>query len=327
MSRKEQVKKLVYILLILILVLLIILSGLRILESTVFSRGQVQVEERTSLTIERNGIEYFPRQDITVMLLMGIDEYGPVTESDTHKNTGEVDMVALVIFDETNEQIDLLCLNRDTMLEMPVLGIGGKNAGTFYGQLALSHTYGTGLEDSCENTKKAVSDFLYGLEISHYVAMNMDAIALLNDAVGGVQVNVVDDFSGVDPTIQKGEMTLMGQQAINYVQVRKDVGDQKNISRMNRQKEYMEGFLKSFRQANNEESFIIDTYDSVSDYMVTDFTTKSISATMNQYSEYTLDEVITPEGENKLQGQYYAFYADEEKLDALILRLFYAPKK
>ena len=327
MSRKEQVKKLVYILLILILVLLIILSGLRILESTVFSRGQVQVEERTSLTIERNGIEYFPRQDITVMLLMGIDEYGPVTESDTHKNTGEVDMVALVIFDETNEQIDLLCLNRDTMLEMPVLGIGGKNAGTFYGQLALSHTYGTGLEDSSENTKKAVSDFLYGLEISHYVAMNMDAIALLNDAVGGVQVNVVDDFSSVDPSIQKGEMTLMGQQAINYVQVRKDVGDQKNISRMNRQKEYMEGFLKSFRQANNEESFIIDTYDSVSDYMVTDFTTKSISATLNQYSEYTLDEVITPEGENKLQGQYYAFYADEEKLDALILRLFYAPKK
>lgn len=327
MSRKEQVKKLVYILLILILVLLMILSGLRILESTVFSPRQEQVEPTSSSTIERNGIEYFPRQDITVMLLMGIDEEGPVKASDSHKNTGEADMVALVIFDETSQQIDILCLNRDTMVEMPVLGIGGKNAGTFYGQLALSHAYGTGLEDSCENTKKAVSDFLYGLDISHYVAMNLDAISMLNDAVGGVTVNVTDDFSDVDPTIKQGEMTLMGQQAIHYVQVRKDVGDQKNVSRMQRQQDYMEGFLKSFRRANSDESFVIDTYDAVSDYIVTDFTAKSMSATLNQYSDYTLDEVVTPEGEHKIKGQHNAFYADEQKLDELILRLFYAPKK
>ena len=327
MSRKEQVKKLVYILLILILVLLMILSGLRILESTVFSPRQEQVEPTSSSTIERNGIEYFPRQDITVMLLMGIDEEGPVKASDSHKNTGEADMVALVIFDETSQQIDILCLNRDTMVEMPVLGIGGKNAGTFYGQLALSHAYGTGLEDSCENTKKAVSDFLYGLDISHYVAMNLDAISMLNDAVGGVTVNVTDDFSDVDPTIKQGENTLMGQQAIHYVQVRKDVGDQKNVSRMQRQQDYMEGFLKSFRRANSDESFVIDTYDAVSDYIVTDFTAKSMSATLNQYSDYTLDEVVTPEGEHKIKGQHNAFYADEQKLDELILRLFYAPKK
>ena len=327
MSRKEQVKKLVYILLILILVLLIVFSGLRIMESTVLFKGQEQVEQTHSATIERNGIKYFPRQDITVMLLMGIDESGPVQQSESYNNTGEADMIALVIFDETNEQIDLLCLNRDTMLEMPALGIGGKNAGTFYGQLALSHTYGSGLEDSCENTKKAVSDFLYGLDIQHYVALNLDAIAMLNDAVGGVTVNVTDDFSDVDATILQGEMTLMGQQAIHYVQVRKDVGDQKNVSRMQRQQDYMEGFLKAFRQANTEESFVIDTYDAVSDYMVTDFTTKSMATTLDKYSEYTLDEVITPEGEHQIKGQHNAFYADEQKLDEMILRLFYAPKQ
>jgi anionic cell wall polymer biosynthesis LytR-Cps2A-Psr (LCP) family protein len=150
---------------------------------------------------------------------------------------------------------------------------------------------------------------------------------MLNDAVGGVTVNVTDDFSDVDPTIQLGEMTLMGQQAIHYVQVRKDIGDQKNVSRMQRQQDYMEGFLKSFRRANSEESFVIETYDRVSDYIVTDFTAKSMSATLNQYSDYTLDEVVTPEGEHKIKGQHNAFYADEQKLDELILRMFYAPKK
>lgn len=327
MSRKEQIKKLLYICVILILVLVILFSGLRILESTVLFHGQEQIEQTRSVTIERDGISYFPRQDITVMLLMGIDEYGPVAASNSYRNTGEADMVALVIFDETNEKIDLLCLNRDTMLEMPVLGVGGKQAGTLFGQLALSHTYGSGLKDSCENTKTAVSNFLYGLNINYYVAMNMDAIAMLNDAVGGVTVNVTDDFSQVDPTITQGEMTLMGQQAIHYVQVRKDVGDEKNISRMERQKAYMNGFVQAFRQANQQEDFIVKTYESVSDYIVTDFTTKSIASTLNLYEDYELDQIITPEGRNDMEGEHYAFYADEQALDDLILRLFYEPKQ
>ena len=33
--------------------------------------------------------------------------------------------VMLLIFDETNEVCNVLHLNRDTMLKMPVLGIGG----------------------------------------------------------------------------------------------------------------------------------------------------------------------------------------------------------
>ncbi len=326
MSRREQVKKLLYICLILILVLVILFSGLRILESTVLSGSQEQIGEASSVTIERNGKEYFPRQDLMVILLMGIDETGPVKDSQSYNNTGEADMVSLLVFDKTNETVDILSLNRDTMLDMPVLGLGGKNAGTKFGQLALSHTYGSGLKDSCDNTKKTVSDFLYGLNINYYVAMNMDAIAILNDAVGGVTVNVTEDFSDVDATIQQGEMTLMGEQAIHYVQVRKNVGDEKNISRMERQTEYMQGFLEAFRQANQEEEFVIKTYESVSDYMVTDFTAQSMSATLNMYSGYQLDEVITPEGENRLDGEHYEFYADEQKLDELILRLFYAPK-
>ena len=327
MSRRDQAKKLAYICLILILVLVMLFSGLQILESTVLSRDQEPVEQASSVTIERDGVEYFPRQDITVMLLMGIDEFGPVKAAEYGENDYEADMVALAIFDETNREIDLLCLNRDTMVEMPVLGLGGKNAGTKFGQLALSHTYGTGLKDSCENTLKTVSDFLYGVQINYYVSMNMDAIGILNDAVGGVTVHVTDDFSNVDESIPMGEVKLNGEQAIHYVQVRKDVGDQKNISRMERQKDYMQGFLTAFRQANQEENFVLETYEAVSEYIVTNFTTKSISSTLNHYADYALDEVITPEGENRLDGEYFEFYADEEALDALILRLFYAPKK
>jgi len=325
MSRMKHIKQVVFFCIILILVLVMIISGLQILESTAF-RKTGQEDTYVSRTITRDGIDYYPRQDIKVMMVLGIDEFGPVQHSGSYNNTGEADMIALLIFDEKNEKCDVICLNRDTMLEMPVLGIGGKQAGTKFGQLALAHTYGSGLEDSCENTRKAVSDFLYGLTVDYYVSLNMDAITILNDAVGGVTVNVTEDFSDVDPTITMGEMTLMGQQALNYVRVRKDVGDQKNISRMKRQEEYIQNFLSAFRIAAEDELFVLETYDAVSPYIVTDCSAKALTGMISRYAEYTLNEIVSPEGENVMATQYYEFYADEKKLDEMILRLLYAPK-
>ena len=84
------------------------------------------------------------------------------------------------------------------MTQIRILGVTGEPAGTFTGQLALAHTYGSGEEDSCENTVLAVSNLLYGMEIDHYVSLTMDGVALLNDLVGGVTVEVLDDFSGID---------------------------------------------------------------------------------------------------------------------------------
>ena len=203
---KKTRKRVLAMLTALVLVLVVIIGGLRILEST-FLLPQAQEETPdVSKTVTRNGVDYFPRQDIVTMLVMGIDEVGPVKESKSYRNSGESDVILVFVFDETNQTYRILTLNRDTMVKMPVLGIGGKQAGTFYGQLALSHTYGTGLQDSCENTRNTVSDLLGGIRIDYYVALNMDAIGLLNDAVGGVRVYVEDDFSQVDPSITKGEL-------------------------------------------------------------------------------------------------------------------------
>lgn len=326
MSKQKQLRKVLFLCIILILLVVLIISGLRILESTVFLKWHVPEETVKSKTVTVDGVGYFPRQDITVIMVLGIDEFGPVVASETYTNPGAADMVALLVFDNQKKTCDVLCLNRDTMVEMPVLGIGGKQAGTIYGQLALSHTYGSGLKDSCENTKKTISDFLGGITIDYYVAMNMDAIAIANDAVGGVTVNVTDDFSDVDPSITKGQITLKGDQAINFVRTRKGVGDQKNLSRIERQKEYMEGFLAAFRQKGDDEVFVLDTYDAVSRYIVTDCSAKTITTLLSRYADYDLGELISPEGENVMGEQYYEFYADEEKLDALVLRLFYAPK-
>lgn len=325
-KHKKSKKNPLIIVLILVLVAIVAFSGYKIID-TLVDKPSDSSASTSSKTVTVNGVDYFPRQDITVIMLMGIDERGEVVASDSYNNTGEADMVALAVFDENDKSYSVLTLNRDTMMDIYVLGIGGKPAGTIYGQLALAHTYGTGLEDSCENTVNTVSNFLSGLTVDYYVSMNMDAIAILNDAVGGVTVNVQDDFSQVDSTIPMGEVTLNGEQALSYVHTRKDVGNQMNISRMDRHKEYMESFVVAFNEKVKESStFILETYEDIAPYVVSDCSVNSMSAMLSRYADYTLREVVSPEGENVLTEEYMEFYVDEAQLEELILNMFYTVK-
>ena len=307
---------------VLLLVLVFLYSGTQLLEHSL--RPEETPQQRSSKTVTVDGVKYFPRQDISVFLLMGIDRTGPVEASNSYNNDGEADTVILLIFDQTAEEITVLNLNRDAMVEMPVLGIGGRQAGTAFGQLALAHTYGSGMEDSCENLQKTVCDLLGGISIDQYVAVNMDAIALLNDAVGGVTVTVSDDFGDVLPM---GEVTLQGQQAVDFVRIRKDVGDQKNVSRMVRQSMYMEGFLSALQDALSADSSLpVEMYEAVSPYMVTDCSSTVFSSAMERYRDFSLREIVTLEGENVRGPEFMEFYLDEDALQRDVLRLFYAPK-
>ena len=327
MKRRNKVSNILFLCIVLILVLVMIYSGLQLLGPTIFNNEEAPEETFVSKTITRNGVDYFPRQDITVVMVLGIDQLSVVEDSGSYNNSGASDVVMLMIFDEADQTSSILVLNRDTMVEMPVLGIGGKPAGTLYGQLALSHTYGSGLEDSCENTRTTVSNLLNGINIDYYVSLNMGAIPIINDAVGGVPVTVTDDFSAVDPTITKGEVLLQGEQALNYIRTRQGLGDQLNLSRMERHEEYMNGFLDALRaKLEQDPNFIVELYEEVAPYMVTDCSVNTISGMMERYVDYSIKEIVSPEGENVLGEKYYEFYADAEKLDELAVRLFYAEK-
>lgn len=324
--KKAHFWKLLFSCLALVLVFVILYSGLQILESTVlFTPKEMEVQIRKTVT--KDGIDYYPRQDITTVLVMGIDQTGPVQLSEVPNDGKAVDMVAVVVVDEKAETCRVLNINRDTMLEMPMLNDAGREDGTFFGQLAYSHTYGRGGADSCENTRKAVSNFLYGITLDYYIAMNMDAVAILNDAVGGVTVQVQDDFSRVDASIPMGVTTLRGAQALSFVQSRGGVGDELNLSRIERQKVYMDHFMDAFGESmESSDAFVLKTYNAVASYLVSDMPVSTLTAMMERYEGYSIADTISLPGENKLGREYYEFYPDEEALESLILELFYAPK-
>ena len=324
MSRNKRRGNPIVLIVILILVPVFILSGLQFLESTGLFDGEQDRPIQTK-TIIRDGKSYYPRQDITVILLAGIDESGKAEASGSYNNPGEADVVTLLVFDNTNKKLDLITLNRDTMMEIPVLGVTGQNAGTVTGQLALAHTYGSGLKDSADNLQKAVSEYCYDLQINYFITLRMDAIGILNDAVGGVEVDITEDFSQIDPTMT-GKVRLTAEQAQIYLQMRRGVGDQLNVSRMERQEKYMRAFAEAFRaKVEESEEFAITAYDAVHEYAVTDCTAKTISGFVQRFEDYTLGDVVTFDGTN-VENKFMEYHVTQEQKDEVVLKYLYALK-
>lgn len=327
MKHDSQGWKVVIIIAILILVLVLIYSGLQILESTVLLPKVDVPEESTGKTIYRDDVAYYPRQDITVILLAGVDTTGPMEDSGSYNNPAQADSVNVLVFDKTANKVDIIALNRDSMVQMPVLGLGGKPAGTRVAQLALAHTYGNGLELSSENLSSTVSSLLYDVYIDHYVTLNMDAIAILNDAVGGVTVEVTEDFSGVDPSIPMGTVKLTGEQAVSYIRVRHDVEDQMNLSRMQRHEKYMDAFFKQLKSKLSEDSsFAMSLFSDLSEHMVTDCDATTLSDLVKRYGDGDLGQIVSIKGDNVRGEKYMEYHLDEEDLDRVIVEYLYAPK-
>ena len=73
----------------------------------------------------------------------------------------------------------------------------------------------------------------------------MDAVAVINDAVGGVSVQVMDDMTMVDPSFVQGDGdTGRGAGVRNMSGNRKELDDTTNLHRMERQRQYMQALYE-----------------------------------------------------------------------------------
>lgn len=273
-----------------------------------------------------NGTAYAKREDLETVLLLGVDKFEGETP-EGYVNNQQTDFLLLLVMDKENETCTPIQLNRDTMTQIQILGVTGEPAGTFTGQLALAHTYGSGEEDSCENTVLAVSNLLYGMEIDHYVSLTMDGVALLNDLVGGVTVEVLDDFSGIDDSLVQGEtVTLQGQQALTYVRSRGGLEDSSNLHRMERQRQYLSALQQQLKAAvQQEDGFTLDALLQLNEYMVSDCTVDQLSDLGDSLAAYQVSDILTTPGDAQEGEEFMEFTVDEDALQQLVMEVFYEP--
>ena len=276
---------------------------------------------------ELENTTYVPK-DVVTYLVIGLDDSGQTSVSGKNRMA---DFVTLLVVDKTDKTFSVIQFNRDTMAQVDVLGIGGRRIRTVTEQLAFAYAYGTDNSMRCRNTITSVKKLIGGINIDHYISITMDAIPLLSTYVGGVTVTLDsdEDLSSIDPAWAAGAtIKLEGDDALRFIRGRQGVEDETNISRMRRQRQFMEAFMRVHKGRNISYSYVEGAYNRISEYTVTDMDSVSTLEEFARYiSEYTYKEIYVPEGESKLGEEYMEFWIDEGKMQELIYKVFYEKKR
>ena len=254
------------------------------------------------------------RRQLDTVLFIGIadDElvhYEP-DQMIPYYNYQQADFLALMVFDNLERTVQLIQINRDTMTSVPWLDVVGNVGGYEYEQITLSHNYGSGLKDSCINTANAVSSLLFYMPIDHYVKISMGAVPVLTDIVGGVPVTMPYDLTELDSSYTEGAtVTLEGQKALSFVRARQGVADGTNISRMGRQRLYIDSYINRAKEAfSRDPELIVKTVNGLGRYMMTDMTVDQLAALGSNIEKYDEKDIYVPEGRNMHDARFYQFF-------------------
>ena len=234
------------------------------------------------------------------------------------------DFLVVLVFDHADKTITPVQICRDTMCDVPWISVNGITDGTEYQQIAYAHTYGSGKEDSCVNTRSAVSNLLCGVPIDNYFAFTMDAVPVLNDLVGGVTVKLTDDIPALGPQYVRGaEVTLKGKEALRFVRYRDTELLDSNLTRMAHHRLYLEAFTKASRTALEEnEDLVTQAFKTLEPFLCTDLSLENISDIVRYIDEYELLPAVTPDGKYVMGLEYAEFLVEEDSLWECVRTVF-----
>lgn len=175
------------------------------------------------------------------VLVLGIDNSGhPHLGNYTPADAlgGNSDTMLLVRLYPDTHKINILSIPRDTLVQMPGIGIDKINDANVRGGAKLA--------------AETVSRLLSDIPIDRYVRLDTEGFIHLIDALGGVEVTIPKPMHYVDETqhlyinFKAGQQKLNGQHLQEYVRFRHDeLGD---IGRVQRQQVVLRAILNSLLQ-------------------------------------------------------------------------------
>ncbi|MBR2718407.1 MAG: LCP family protein [Clostridia bacterium] len=283
--------------------------------------GSIEGRFMPTSTMIVDGREYaYYKNYFTNILVVGVDKEDIAAQA-TFRSGGQADFLMLLAIDRHHRTVTPIHIDRDTVTDVKVYSPFGHAAGINRMQICLSHAFGSSNKLNCDNTIWAVERLMHGIEVDHFLVLDMTGIAMLNDALGGVTVTLEDDFSHLDPTMTRGTtLTLQGKQAEYYVRGRHEVGDNSNRQRMSRQRTFLEGLAELFRSSLKENTqTVTELFETLADHMYTSLDSGWVSGQSYVIEHYEQKEIIDLEGEHRIgEDGYMEFHAGESELKRLI---------
>lgn len=308
------------------------------IESFLPQKEEVEQMELEKLTEElRNdpsiiwygGKPYRYNDNLTTILAMGIDQRSAKIEQKygVSGESGQADTIFLIVMDTKKDKMKMISMSRDTMCPVKTFDYKGNYIGDSKNHLGLAYAFGDGKHKSCQYMVDTVSNLFYGIPIHSYLALNMEAIIKINDAIGGVTVTVPEDLTEVDKSFVEGAtVTLKGRPALLFIKWRNIWMNHSNQLRMERQRIYIKSFIEQALKAITKDLRLpIQIYNSLEGEMVTSITLDQVThyATKVLSMKISGDNIVSLKGEPKVGTVYDEFYVDEDALYKLIIDTFY----
>ena len=274
-------------------------------------------------TVTYNGQTYRYNENIVSIVVIGTDLGWSTT---AEGNAGQADAIMVVALDTETGSMRAIGIPRETMVDVDE-HVGSAFIGQDKMQLSLAYNFGDGYATSSENVVRAVSRILYNMPMTYYFTIQMDGVAVLNDAVGGVTVTPLASIPGT--RIQEGvPITLLGSNAQRYVQYRDTSYLESSSDRQARQTQYLQAFFsQALATAQGNPLSLVELYRAVQQYSTTnlgigEFTFLASEVVHSGLSNLT---VTTLQGTQQKGPQFVEFYPDEANVYQTVLDTFYTP--
>ncbi|MBC1417353.1 LytR family transcriptional regulator, partial [Listeria innocua] len=211
------------------------------------------------------------------VLLMGSD-------ARAGEKNGRADTIILATANKQQNGVKMVSIPRDTKIDYGNGDIGKINA-----------SYSNG---GPSGTVSAVEKLMPGVPVDYFISINMEGFKDLVDAVGGISVYNDIDLTEVNSKFVKGNITLNGTEALQYVRIRHE-DPRGDFGRQDRQRDVIIGIANKIVSSSGVSNFE-SIMKAVGDNFQTNMTLTDITTMAANYASVLKDvdsEELKGEGE------------------------------
>ncbi|MBC1253041.1 hypothetical protein HB765_10550 [Listeria welshimeri] len=240
---------------VILLVLCILISYAYWKTSNTFDKMYKPLDNSNESAVSLDGTVPFS------VLILGVDE--------RENDRGRSDTLIVATINGEKNQAQMLSIPRDTQAE-----IVGHNTTE---KINAAYAYG-GVNMAQDTTTK----FLNDIPFNYYIKINMEGFKDLVNSVGGIKVyNRTEGISYNNKEFKKGELHLNGEEALQYVRIRK-TDPNGDFGRQKRQQDAIIAVSKKLLSTETVFS-LNEILDSAGNNIETDFTMTDITKIAKNY--------------------------------------------
>lgn len=215
---------------------------------------------------------------------------------------GRADTIILATANKQQNAVEMVSIPRDTKVDYGNGDIGKINA-----------SYSNG---GPSGTVSAVEKLMPGVPVDYFISINMEGFKDLVDAVGGITVYNDIDLTEVNSKFVKGNITLNGTEALQYVRIRHE-DPRGDFGRQDRQRDVIIGIANKVISSSGVSNFE-SIMKAVGDNFQTNMTLTDITSMAANYSS-----VLKNVDSQELKGEGEMIYSESYGFDLY----YFAPDK